>query len=88
MAATLKIIPFFVAESSLAAIETCLGTGPGFSFHPLRQAKVALIQTRLAGQKDRLFTATEKVTAARLKLDCQLVDSCICPHDRQHLLLQ
>ena len=86
MAATLKIIPFFVAESSLAAIEECLGTGPGFSFHPLRQAKVALIQTRLAGQKDRLFTATEKVTAARLaQLDCQLVDSRICPHDRQPL---
>jgi len=84
MAATLKIIPFFVPESSLQKIENLVANDPAFSFHPLRQARVALIQTRIDGQADRLFTATKNVTAARLGvLGCDLVASHICQHKRQ-----
>jgi molybdenum cofactor cytidylyltransferase len=83
MAATLKIIPFFVAESSIIAVENLFVDRVAFSFHALRQCNFGLIQTRLAGQKDRLFSATQKVTEARLaQLGSQLVDSRICAHDR------
>jgi len=83
MAATLKIIPFFVAEKSVCAIEDLLGAAHGFSFHPLQPKSAALIQTKLGVQKDRLFTATENVTRARLdQLGCSLIDSRICAHDR------
>ena len=84
MAATLKIIPFFVPDSSLRQIENLLSGLPAFGFHPLNTADVALIQTRIPGQADRLFTATEQVTADRLAvLGCNLVASPVCEHDRQ-----
>ena len=60
MAATLKIIPFFVPESSLRQIENLLAGAPAFGFHPLKTADVALIQTRIPGQTDRLFAATKQ----------------------------
>ena len=83
MAATLKIIPFFVAESSIVAVETLLVDRAAFSFHRLRDCNVGLVQTRLSGQKDRLFSATQKVTEARLaQLGSRLVDCRICAHDR------
>ena len=86
MAATLKIIPFFVPETSLQKIEDLVANSPAFSFHPLRQARVALIQTRIDGQADRLFAATENVTVARLQLlGCDLVASHICRHNRQEV---
>jgi len=84
MAATLKIIPFFVPESSLRQIENLLAGAPAFGFHPLKTADVALIQTRIPGQIDRLFAATKQVTADRLAvLGCNLVASSVCDHDRQ-----
>lgn len=83
MVATLKIIPFFVAEASINAIEVLLDDAVAFSFHPLRQCSVGLVQTRLRGQHDRLFAATAAVTEARLSsLGCKLVVSRICKHDR------
>ena len=86
MAATLKIIPFFVPETSLQKIEDLVANNPAFSFHPLRRARVALIQTRIDGQADRLFAATENVTVARLDvLGCDLVASHICRHNRQEV---
>ena len=86
MAATLKIIPFFEPETSLQKIEDLVADSPAFSFHPLRRARVALIQTRIDGQADRLFAATENVTVARLDvLGCDLVASHICRHNRQEV---
>ena len=83
MVATLKIIPFLVAEASLAKIEELLNGAVAFSFHPLRQCNVGLVQTQLAGQHHRLFSATKTVTQARLsRIGCHLVDSRICSHDR------
>ena len=84
MAATLKIIPFFVAEASILAIENLLFEKKAFAFYGLREASVGLIQTRLPGQKDRLFKATETVTRTRLnQLGCDLVECSICAHDRE-----
>ena len=67
MAATLKIIPFFVKEEMLQRTENLISEYGGFTFHPLSPRKVWLIQTKLPGQKDRLFDITKKVTEARLK---------------------
>ena len=84
MAATLKIIPFFVPETSLQQIENLLGGAPAFGFHPLKTADVSLVQTRIPGQTDRLFAATKQVTEDRLAmLGCNLVASSVCDHDRQ-----
>jgi molybdenum cofactor cytidylyltransferase len=57
--------------------------GQHFHFTRFAKCNFGLIQTRLAGQKDRLFSATQKVTEARLaQLGSQLVDSRICANDR------
>ena len=60
MAATLKIIPFFVAESSIIAVENLFVDRAAFSFHALRQCNFGLIQTRLAGQRDRCSAPRKK----------------------------
>ena len=83
MAATLKIIPFFVPDSSLRQIENLLAGAPAFGFCPLKTAQVALIQTRIPGQADRLFAATEKVTADRLAvLGSEVMVSPVCAHNK------
>ena len=83
MAATLKIIPFFVPDSSLRQIENLLAGAPAFGFCPLKTAQVALIQTRIPGQADRLFNATEKVTADRLAvLGSEVAASLVCAHNK------
>ena len=83
MAATIKIIPFFVPDSSLRQIENLLAGAPAFGFHPLKTARVALIQTRIPGQADRLFAATKKVTADRLAmLECEVMASPVCAHNK------
>ena len=83
MAATLKIIPFFVPDSSLQQIENLLAGAPAFGFYPLKTAQVALIQTRIPGQADRLFTATKKVTTDRLAvLGSEMMASPVCAHNK------
>jgi molybdenum cofactor cytidylyltransferase len=82
MAATLKIIPFFVKEQALKHAEDLLSEFGGFDFFPLSSRKVWLIQTRLTGQKDRLFDATKKVTEARLNpLGAELIGETRTNHD-------
>ena len=89
MAATLKIIPFFVPHSSLQQIENLLAGAPAFGFHPLKTAQVALIQTRIPGQADRLFAATKKVTADRLAmLECEVMASPVCAHNKYQVAEQ
>ena len=83
MAATLKIIPFFVPDSSLREIENLLAGAPAFGFYPLKTAQVALIQTRIPGQADRLFAATKKVTTDRLAvLGSEMMASPVCAHNK------
>lgn len=79
--ATIKIIPYAVP---LTLVNAALDAAKAIQlrlarFRPLR---VALIQTRLAGQKDDLFAKTERVTAARLARMGLTVDrSEVVPHD-------
>jgi molybdenum cofactor cytidylyltransferase len=82
MAATVKIIPFAVSQ---AVIERCLavarGDGPLLRLASLRPRRVALIQTRLPGLKDRMYDKTREVTDARLaELDCPPAVEKRCDH--------
>jgi len=82
MAATLKVIPYFVSEQACRRFEEVLGGGPAFTFLPLRGRQVSLIQTTDDVLADRVYSATEAVTERRLtQLGCQLVERRRCPHD-------
>lgn len=81
MVATVKIIPYAVPRERVeAALAAAANTGlRTAAFRPMR---VALIQTRLAGQKDALFDKTERVTAARLAPLGLGIDSAqVVPHE-------
>lgn len=84
MIATLKIIPFFVSEASVAAVEEILKTSSLMTFHPFSARKAALIQSRFDHQPDSLFAATEKVTSSRLsQLGSVLAMSQCVAHDEK-----
>ena len=58
MAATLKVIPYFVAEQICQHFEHVLqGVRP--TFHPLRSWRVSLIQTMDDVLSERVYTATK-----------------------------
>ena len=81
MVATIKIIPYAVPKSQ---VETALTAAQmvRLRLHPFRPMRVALIQTRLPGQKDALFDKTERVTAARLApLGLRLDRTQVVSHD-------
>ena len=83
MAATLKVIPYFVSEQLCCLFEEALAGAPAFTFHPLQPRRVCLIQTTDDVLSDRVYTATEAVTEHRLlQLGCQLTDTRWCAHDR------
>lgn len=81
--ATIKIIPYAVLREALdqaVAAATPLGVAP---FAP---TQVALIQTRLPGQPDKLFAKTVEVTRARLAaIGATLVTSEFCDHETEAL---
>ena len=91
MVATLKIIPFFVAESSVAAVEAILADVPDvplMQFHPLARKQAWLIQSRFDHQSDAqaLFAATEKVTATRIEqLGSVMLGSTVVAHDEAEI---
>ncbi|MDO9487453.1 MAG: NTP transferase domain-containing protein [Sphingomonadaceae bacterium] len=77
--ATIKIIPYAVPGHSLDA---ALAAAAAIEVSPFRAASVALIQTRLPGQPDKLFAKTEQVTGDRiLSLGSELGLSEQCAHD-------
>ena len=81
--ATIKIIPYAVPRRSLEAT-TAVTTS--IEVAPFRTAAVALIQTRLAGQPDKLFAKTDRVTRDRLAaLGATLRISEQCRHDATEL---
>lgn len=65
IAATIKIIPFAVPQAVLKTT-VAQAKSVGLRLAPFKLQTVALIQTRLPGQKPELFTKTERVTEARL----------------------
>ncbi|MDR6954998.1 molybdenum cofactor cytidylyltransferase [Ancylobacter sp. 3268] len=67
MIATVKIIPFAVAGSVMAAVETVLaGRPPLVEVVPFRLSRVAVISTLLPGLAEKVIAKTLRVTAARL----------------------
>ena len=80
--ATLKIIPYSIAETAVATV-IGLGAGePVISFHALRPRSFGLIQTRIPGMADKILKATEQTAKQRLnQLGCTLVDSRVVAHE-------
>ncbi|MBB6251321.1 NTP transferase domain-containing protein [Nitrospirillum iridis] len=68
MAATVKIIPFAIAEDLAARVELLAreGEGPALRLAPWRGIRAGLVQTRLPGLKAATLEKTSGVTAARL----------------------
>lgn len=67
MVATVKIIPFAVAENLLAQAETACRRRQAFSVRPFVPRRVGLIQTVLPGMKTSVLDKTARITEARLQ---------------------
>lgn len=66
MVATVKIIPFAVAEAAVAQAEAIAAEAVAFEVHAFRPQRVGLIQTELAGTKRSVLDKTARMTAERL----------------------
>lgn len=67
IAATIKIIPFAVAESDLAAAEAQAGNnGALINLRPFQPHRVALLQTTLPGTQAKVLEKTSTVIEARV----------------------
>lgn len=87
MAATLKIIPYFLHRDVVSALSKHLQSRPLFTFHPLSSKKAYLIQTRGAALPDKVYTATETVTRNRLhELGSSLIGASVCAHKKDALM--
>lgn len=66
IAATVKIIPFGVAEAALARLESHLAGQALLSVAPFQPRRAALIQTRLPGTRDKVLAKTRETVSDRL----------------------
>jgi len=66
MVATIKIIPFAVAESVLAEAERVARQRPVLRLHPFQSLRVGLVMTSLPGMKHSILAGTAEATAARV----------------------
>ncbi len=66
MVATIKVIPFAVAEGVLAEAERVARQGPILRLHPFRPLRVGLVMTSLPGMKHSILAGTAEATAARV----------------------
>ncbi|MBZ9683704.1 MULTISPECIES: NTP transferase domain-containing protein [unclassified Mesorhizobium] len=66
MVATVKIIPFAVSSSLVAAVTEILASGEIFAVNAYRPTRVGVIQTVLPGTKQTVLDKTLRVTEARL----------------------
>ncbi len=87
MVATVKIIPFAVPETAIAAAAAFAAQGgPLLRVAAFAPRRVALIQTRLPGFKESILDKTRDVTAQRLAaLGCALAAEERCDHDAADL---
>lgn len=68
IAATVKIIPFAVAEADLADAESQASTsGPLISLRPFQPHRIGLLQTKLPGTKGKVLKKTASVIEARVQ---------------------
>ena len=82
MVATVKIIPFGVAEAAVKeCVKTAISEGPLLRVAPFRPLSVGLVQTRLPGLKESILDKTREVTEGRLRaLGCRLALEERCGH--------
>lgn len=82
MVATIKVIPFAVAGTDLAAMESAVAAGePAFSLHPFRALVVGLVLTKLPGLKESVTESTIGATRARVMgLTGSLLPPLHCAH--------
>ncbi len=66
MLATIKVIPFAVAENVLAEAERVAQQRPVLRLHPSRPLRVGLVMTSLPGMKHSILAGTAEATAARV----------------------
>jgi len=66
MLATIKVIPFAVAENVLAEAERVARLRPVLRLHPFRPLCVGLVMTSLPGMKHSILAGTAEATAARV----------------------
>lgn len=66
MVATVKIIPFAVAERIVAKVAALASRGEVFAVNPFRARRVGVIQTELPSLKKSVLDKTSRVTEARL----------------------
>jgi molybdenum cofactor cytidylyltransferase len=75
MVATVKIIPFAVAESMVGQAAAILNGGEIFAVHPFRPMRVGIVQTFLPSVKESVLAKTIRVTQARLARSGSLIGS-------------
>ncbi len=82
MVATIKIIPFAIAEAVLKrCVKTIAAAGGLFSVAPFKRRTVGLIQTTLAGTRDKVLDKTVSVIRGRVEgLDGTLLGETRCTH--------
>ena len=82
--ATVKIIPFAVPDSALAAAESAAREGRGLTrVHAYGTRNIALIQTDLPGLKSSVAEKTESVIRQRVEaMGCPLTDTRLVAHDQ------
>jgi molybdenum cofactor cytidylyltransferase len=87
MIATVKIIPFAVADSArAAAMEAATNTKPLVRVAPYRIRKVGVISTLLPGLADKVIDKTLKVTGERLApAGARIIAERRTAHDQQQL---
>ncbi|MGB1182848.1 MAG: NTP transferase domain-containing protein [Candidatus Puniceispirillaceae bacterium] len=86
IAATLKIIPYFLHGDIVQTLLKQVQSRPIFTFHPIAPKKGYLIQTRGAALPEKVYEATRAVTRNRLHdLGCGLIDAAVCAHIKDAL---
>ncbi|MCR4266256.1 molybdopterin-binding/glycosyltransferase family 2 protein [Nitratireductor sp. ZSWI3] len=66
MVATVKIIPFAVAEARIAETAALAGAAPAVALHPFEARRVGIVQTVLPSLKGSVLDKTARITAERL----------------------
>jgi molybdenum cofactor cytidylyltransferase len=86
MVATVKIIPFAVAETAVRRAEDLCAKAEAFSVHAFSPRRAGLIQTRLSGTKPTVLDKTVAITAGRLaRSGSRIVEERRTGHDADEL---
>lgn len=82
MLATVKIIPYAVADAAVARAEALLATGPILRLHPFTVARASLILTQVPGMSERVLDKGAKAVRDRLQaLGIALVTERVVAHE-------